>query len=105
MGIFDKADTGLKNYRSHFNLKSKKVADIDIGKLVPLYADFVLPGDIWNIKDATFIRTQPMLAPLLTDLTFKMRYFFVPLRLLDENTELIITGSNNGKFDKDVVIP
>lgn len=105
MSIYSHASSGVNHTKTFFKLKEQVTADIPIGKVVPLYADFAMPGDIWHLRQNIFIRTQPMLAPLLTALNAKVRAWFVPLRLLDDNTELIITGSKNGKFDKDLVIP
>ena len=105
MGIFSKADSGVKDYHSFFPLKERVICDMDIGRVVPIYADFCLPGDIRHMNQEVFIRTQAMLAPLLTNLNCRLRAWFVPLRLIDENTELIITGSKNGKYDKNTVIP
>lgn len=105
MNPFNNAVSGVTGAKTYMPLKEQVTADIPIGKVIPLYSDFCLPGDIWHLYQNIFIRTQPMLSPLLTELKAKVRAWFVPLRLLDENTELIITGSKNGKFDKDVVIP
>lgn len=105
MSIYSHASSGVSHPKTFFKIKEQVTADISIGKVTPLYADFAMPGDVWHLFQNIFIRTQPMLAPLLTALNAKVRAWFVPLRLLDDNTELIITGSKNGKFDKDLVIP
>lgn len=105
MNIFSKADSGVKDYHSFFPLKERIICDMDIGRVVPIYADLCIPGDIRHMNQEVFIRTQAMLAPLLTNLNCRLRAWFVPLRLIDENTELIITGSKNGKFDRNTVIP
>lgn len=105
MSIYSHASSGVNHPKTFFKIKEQVTGDISIGKVTPLYADFAMPGDVWHLHQNIFIRTQPMLAPLLTALNAKVRAWFVPLRLLDENTELIITGSKNGKFDKDLVIP
>lgn len=105
MSIYSHASSGVNHPKTFFKIKEQVTADINIGKVTPLFADFAMPGDVWHLYQNIFIRTQPMLAPLLTALNAKVRAWFVPLRLLDDNTELIITGSKNGKFDKDLVIP
>ena len=97
MSIFSKSDSGVGNYRTFFPLKEKVDADIPIGRVVPVYADMVLPGDIWHLKQQILIRSHPMFAPLLTNIQAKVRAWFVPLRLVDDNAEFIITGSKNGK--------
>lgn len=105
MNPFSYASSGVNHPKTFFKIKEQVTADCNIGHVTPLYADFAMPGDVWHLYQNIFIRTQPMLAPLLTALNAKVRAWFVPLRLMDDNTELIITGSKNGKFDKDVVIP
>lgn len=105
MSIFSKADSGVQLHKTYFPLNETVVADVSIGKVTPLYGEFMLPGDIAHIKQDVFIRSHPLFAPLLTNLSARVRGWFVPLRLLDENTEFIITGSKNGHFDKDVVVP
>lgn len=98
MGLYDSVDSGTKVYRSRFNLGHRKVFDCDFGDLVPAFAKFVLPGDVWRIGCNLFIRFQPMLSPSLTRCWARMRYFFVPLRLVNDKTEEIITGSKNGRL-------
>ena len=97
MSIFTKADSGVGNYKTFFPMKEKVDTDMPIGRAVPLYAEFGVPGDIWHLKQQILIRSVPMYAPLLTNLTAKVRAWFVPLRLIEEDTEFIITGSKNGK--------
>lgn len=97
MSIFSKADSGVANYKTFFPLREKVDTDVPIGRVVPLYAELGLPGDIWHLHQEILIRSLPMFAPLLTNLTARVRAWFVPLRLIEEDTEFIITGSKNGK--------
>lgn len=105
MSVFTDAISGAGYRRSFFPVKERFTGDIPIGRVIPEYADIVVPHDIWHLKQIIFARTQPMLAPLLTDLNLRVRGWFVPLRQIEENTELILTGSDNGKFKKDLTIP
>lgn len=105
MSVFTDAISGAGYRRSFFPVKERFTGDIPIGRVIPEYADIVVPHDIWHLKQIIFARTQPMLAPLLTDLNLRVRGWFVPLRQIEENTELILTGSQNGKFKKDLTIP
>lgn len=98
MSIYNVAQSGTKVYRSRFNLSHRKIFDATYGTLIPAMAKFVLPGDIWKIGANIFARYQPTLAPILTRANIRMRYFFVPLRLVEANTEKVITGSENGKL-------
>ena len=97
MSIFSKSDSGVANYKTFFPMKEKVDADIPIGRVVPVYGELGIPGDIWHLKQQILIRSHPMFAPLLTNLSAKVRAWFVPLRLIEEDTEFIITGSKNGK--------
>ena len=105
MSVFTQAVSGANTRRSFFPVKERFTADIPIGKVIPQYCDFCVPGDIWHLKQIAFMRTQPMLAPLLTDLDARIRAWFVPLRQIEDDAELIITGAKNGKFDKELEIP
>lgn len=105
MSVFTDAISGAGYRRSFFPVKERFTGDIPIGRVIPEYADIVVPHDIWHLKQIIFARTQPMLAPLLTDLDMRVRGWFVPLRQIEDKTELILTGSENGKFKKNLAIP
>lgn len=94
----DSTLSGVKLHRNRFSLKNRKGLTCDFGIIYPAVAKFMIPGDTFKITNNILIRLQPMLAPSLTPMTLRMRYFFIPLRLLDDNTEQIITGSKNGKL-------
>lgn len=91
--------------RSSFTLRDSIHGDIDFARVYPVWSRFVLPGDVWKISSSLLIRFMPMTTPPLTRDDVRVRFFFVPLRLVEEDTELIITGSKNGKFDPNRVIP
>lgn len=98
MSIYSKNESGTRAFRSRFNLSHRKLFDLRYGEIVPAFAKFILPGDVWKIGANTLIRYQPMLSPTLTRSWARMRYFFVPLRLVEEHIEEVITGSKNGKL-------
>ena len=98
MGIFSTVDTGLKVYRSRFNLSYRHTTTCDYARGIPIMAKFCLPGDVWRCGADILVRYQPMLSPSFTRSWIKMRYFFVPLRLIEPNLEQTVTGSNNGKL-------
>lgn len=101
MSIFTSADSGRFPFKSGFNLSFEKDTDIDIGKLNILNAEFICPGDIVHLSENVLLRFQAQFAPFFTPLTATVRAWFCPLRLLEENTEWVITGSKNGKLMKD----
>lgn len=105
MSIFSTVDSGTKMFRSHFNLSHRKFYDSDFSRIYPTLVKIMLPGDIFKIGGRAIVRYQPTVAPIMNGCKLRTRYFIVPLRQLYEDTELIITGSKNGYFDKDLVIP
>lgn len=98
MSIYSVNETGTKTYRTRYNLSFRKLFDCDFAKIIPVLAKFCVPNDVWKIGADMLIRYQPTMAPPLTRAWARVRYFFVPLRLVEENTEAIITGSKEGKL-------
>lgn len=100
MSIYSHVDSGTSFHRSRYTKSISNVMtyDCQFHQLVPVLKRFCLPGDIWKIGGDVLVRFLPMRTPTLTPNTFRVRYFFVPLRLVEPNTELIITGSVNGKL-------
>ena len=98
MSIFSSVDSGVKVYRSRFNLNYRHTTTCDYGKIIPIMAKFCLPGDVWRCGADIVARYQPMLSPSFTRSWIKMRYFFVPLRLIEPNFETVVTGSENGNL-------
>ena len=83
--------------RSSFNLSYEKKFDCDMGQLIPVMCDEVVPGDLFKIDNQVVCRLQPTLAPILQEVSVFVHYFFVPYRLLDPNWESFITGGTDGK--------
>lgn len=98
-------ESGTSLFRSKFKIRERKLFDAKFYFGYPVLAKFVLPGDVWKINVESFIRFQPMLSPTLTPNEARIRFFYVPIRLVESNTELIITGSKDGYWNKDVEIP
>lgn len=98
MNIFSKVDSGTTFHHSRFTKSISNTMRYDCRwhELIPVLKRFVLPGDVWRIGGDVLVRFQPMLTPSLTPCNFRVRYFFVPLRLLETDAETIITGSQNG---------
>lgn len=82
--------------RSAFNLSYSKQFACDLGQLIPVMCDEVVPGDIFKIGAEVVVRFNPMLTPVLHEINAYVHYFFVPYRLLDTSWEDFITGGVNG---------
>lgn len=100
MSIYSTVESGTSGHKSRFSksLSKRMLYDCRFHELIPVLKRFCLPGDVWRIGGDVLVRFQPMLSPTLTPNSFRVRYFFVPLRLIEENAELILTGSKNGKL-------
>ena len=89
--------------KSVFDLSYSKLFTADMGQLIPIMCDEVVPGDKWEIGNELVIRLQPLVAPVLHKITAFVHFFFVPYRILDDDWEEIITGGRNG--DSTVPLP
>ena len=88
--------------RSKFNLSHDVKLTANMGTLIPVLCQPVLPGDKWDISTQFLCRTSPMLAPVMHRINIYFHTFFVPNRLLWDNWEDFITQGVNGK-DKPVL--
>ena len=88
--------SGLRIKRSRFNLSHRKIFDAGYYNLIPILYYFALPGDVITLGANIFVRSVPMLAPLMNKNEIDVRYFEVPLRLVEEHFEEVVTGSKNG---------
>lgn len=104
--LFTTTESGALRARTRFkNRDFRKGLDIEFGRAYPVYADFVLPSDINKISYDMLIRLMPMKAPLLNNINARIRFGFVPLRLVEPNSDFVITGSKDGKYDAAAVVP
>lgn len=81
--------------KSKFNLTHLHSTTLDPGYLVPFLLQPTLPNDSFRIGLSTFIRAQPMLAPLMHEVRLFTQYWFVPNRLIWDDWEEFITGGDN----------
>ena len=96
-------DTGIRVYRNYFPIKFGWQCDCKYGKLYTVFRKLMYPGDVFKVHADLLIRYQPMLTPPMNNATATVRFGFVPLRLIEENTELIITGSKDGKLSENTL--
>lgn len=86
----------LNPRRSVFNLSYEKKFTCDMGQLIPVMHDEVVPGDIFKIGNQAVIRFQPLVAPVLHEVNVYVHYFFVPYRIIWDSWEEFITGGVDG---------
>ena len=88
---------GLNPRRSMFDLSYRKTLTCDMGQLIPIMCDEVVPGDMWEIANEIVVRYQPLVAPILHEVNVYTHYYFVPYRILWDQWEDFITGGIDGQ--------
>ena len=79
-----------------FDLSHDVKLSLDMGQLVPIYVEDVVPGDKFRVRTEVMLRFAPMLAPIMHRVNVFTHFFFVPYRLLWEDWEDFITGGRTG---------
>lgn len=85
-----------KPRRNAFDLSHEKKLSGNMGKLIPIYLQEVIPGDSFRVNSELFIRLAPLTAPLMHRINVYTHYFFVPNRLVYDDWEDFITGGKLG---------
>ena len=83
--------------RSVFDLTHEVKFSCEMGKLVPIMLEEVVPGDTFKVKTDMMVRLAAMLAPMMHRVNVFTHFFFVPHRLLQTNWEPMITGGEDGE--------
>ena len=88
--------------KSKFNLSYLNSTTGNAGYLIPFLLQPTLPNDTFRISLTSFIRAQPMLAPLMHEVKIFTQYWFVPYRLVWDDWEDFITGGGDLTFAPEV---
>ena len=100
MKVFDSVPVKIPA-KNVFNLSHDVKATYNFNKLYPFLCQPVYPGDTWNVRAEAFLRTMPLLAPVLHDVDMHIYFFFVPNRLIwnhnkSRDWKTFITGGEDG---------
>lgn len=71
--------------RTRFKRPFRLKTSFNVGELVPLMVDEVLPGDTYKISVKTLTRLQALLTPVMDNAFLDVYAFFVPSRLCWDN--------------------
>ena len=82
--------------RAKHSLSHYKLLSCDMGYLVPIGLNEVLPGDSFQHATSCLIRLSPLLAPVMHPVHARIHHWFVPHRLVWDNWEDFITGGPDG---------
>lgn len=91
--------------RSAFRRQSTHKTTFDVGKLVPVYVDEVLPGDSHRVKMTAFARMATPIYPLMDNLYLDTFFFFVPNRLVWDNWQRFMGEQDNPGDSTDYLVP
>jgi hypothetical protein len=61
----------------------------------------IIPGDSFKYYMDLVVRMQPLVAPILQEISFDTHTFFVPIRLVDEDFEESSSGGEDGETTKE----
>ncbi len=68
--------------RSRFNLTHERTFSAEMGRLIPVFCEEVIPDDKWSVSTAFKLEMAPLIAPLMHNIDVYLYYFFVPNNLL-----------------------
>lgn len=74
--MIPKIDIPRSSFNRSFGLKTA----FDSAKLIPIFADLMVPGDTANVKTNSFVRLSTPLLPFMDNLRVSIFYFSVPIR-------------------------
>lgn len=86
-----------KPKKSAFDLSHERKFSMNMGELVPILCEEVVPGDTWQNNSEILMRFAPMVSPVMHRINVYTHFFFVPNRLLWSNWEKFITGGDDGE--------
>lgn len=82
--------------RNKFNLSHDVKLTCDMGQLVPILCQDVVPGDTFKCNSEVLLRMAPMIAPIMHRVNVYVHFFFVPKRLVWHDWKSFITGGTDG---------
>ena len=82
--------------RSKFDRVSRHPLSFNLGQIVPLYVDEVLPGDTRKLELSTLVRMSTPIAPIMDDIEMDLFAFFVPNRLCFDHWKEVMGENNTG---------
>lgn len=94
---------GNKPKRNVFDLGHERKFSMNMGELVPILCEEVVPGDTFQMNTEVMMRLAPMISPVMHRVNVYTHFFFVPNRLIWKDWKDFITGGEDG--DQAPVVP
>lgn len=87
---------GLYQRRRAYNMSYRNDFTCNIGEMIPVYWQDLMPNSSWSCRTHGLIRFLPLIAPIMDNIDFYIHFWQAPLRILygEEFTKMI-----TGEFD------
>lgn len=79
--------------RSIFDRSCSHKTSFNVGELIPIYCDEILPGDTVQLSTSKVVRLQTLLTPIMDNAYLDTYFFYVPYRLCWEHFKAFL-GEN-----------
>lgn len=96
--IFTLNPTSLDMKRSVFKRVSQHKTSFNLGELIPIYFDEILPGDTVKFRLADLVRMMTPIAPIMDNIFMDVYAFFIPNRLVWDNWQSFCGENKNGPW-------
>jgi len=88
-----------KPKKSVFKMDHERKFSMNMGDLVPILVEDIVPGDSFKVSSELFIRLAPLVSPVMHRMNVFTHFFFVPNRIIWNDWEDFITGGPNGNLN------
>lgn len=92
-----------KPKRNAFDLSHDVKLSMNMGDLIPIFCEPVVPGDTFKVNTEILMRFSPLTAPVMHQMNVYTHFFFVPNRLVWDGWKDFITGGK--RKGKDILPP
>jgi len=93
--VFNKVRTYAPK-SNKFDLSHQTKFSCKDGYIIPVLCQEILPGDRWRADSEVFIRLAPMVSPIMQNMNVTIHNFYVPVRLVWDESEPYFTGGEDG---------
>lgn len=84
---------GLYQRRRAFNLSYRNDLTCNLGEILPVYYQDLIPNSTWSVRAHGLVRFMPLIAPVLTNIDLYVHFWLSPYRTLyGEEFTKVITG-------------
>lgn len=90
-----------KPKRHAFDLSHDVKLSCNLGNLIPIMCEDVVPGDTFKVTTEILMRFAPLVSPVMHSMNVYTHFFFVPKRLVWDGWKDFITGGEHRPSKKD----